>query len=319
MRLGVFGRAHKALGNVALQARGGSLKIARLDPGAPEPENDFIEGTGVHVEFERASRSSVEFQPVDLSGADAEFGVTALAHTGGSIWYFSTFVDPLGTLRLRQTTNGLTLRGVFEPVGTNAQQIRMAVYRAGELVGQSPALELEDHVFPSVTVSGNPRVLRASAQANTLESPPALGFTFDTVATFTMTNGSDVLSLDGDEVKFLSVGPIYMEFPLVEGWLESLNSLLINSRGLPDFTITSEREEKVASPRLTITRDGGQVHFSWPDPNRAYYLQISSDLTGEFQGFAYPDDNSHPIATASDDIIPGETHFYRLFHTGAAD
>ena len=318
MRLGVFGRAHKALGNVALQAQGGSLKIARLDPGAPEPENDFMEGTGVHIEFERARSASIEFEPVDLSGADTEFGVTALAHTGGSVWYFSTFVNALGTLRLRQTTNGLTLRGVFEPVGTNAQQIRMAVYRAGELVGQSPALESEDSVFPSVTVSGNPRVVRAGAQANTLESPPELGFTFDTVATFTMTNGSDVLSLDGDEVKFLSVGPIYMEFPLVEAWLESLNSLLINSRNLPDFTITSEREEKVPSPRLTITREGGQVYFSWPDPNRAYSLQINSDLTGEFQYFAYPD-NSQPIATASDDIIPGETHFYRLIHTGAAD
>lgn len=322
MRLGVFGRPHKALGDVALHARGGTLQIARLHPDELEPQDDFIEGTGVHIEWDRASKSTVDFRPVDLSGTNAQFGVTAMVRLAGSVWYFGTYVLPLGSLRLRQTTNGLTLVGVFERLGTNAQQVRMAVYRAGELVGSSPVLELENSLFPTVTISGNPRVLRAGAQGNTLDAPPGVGLTFDTATTFsfTMTNGTETVSFEGDEVKFLSVGPVYVEFPLVEAWVEIVDAILVNSRGLTDFTISGEREDSITPPTLSIARAGGQVNLSWPDPNRTYYLQTSSDLAAGFNwGGVYPD-NSNPIATASDPITTtNQARFYRLIHGGAVD
>ena len=320
MRLGVFSRPHKALGDVALRARGGALQIARLYPGEPESENDFVEGTGVHIEFDRPSKSTVDFQPVDLSDANAQFGVTAMVRLAGSVWYFGVTPVPLGSVRLRQTTNGLSLAGVFEPVGTNAQQVRMEVYRAGELIGSSPVLELENGLFPTITISGNPRVLRGGAQGNTMEAPAGMGLTFDAAVTFTMTNGTEVISFEGDEIKFLSVGPTYAEFPLVEAWIESVDAILVNSRGLNDFTITGEREIPLTAPRLTISRVGSQVNLSWPDPNRAYYPQAGSDLAGGFnEGGPYPD-NSNSIATASETISStNQARFYRLVHSGAVD
>ena len=320
MRLGMFGRPHKALGDVGLRARGGALQIARLHPEELEPENDFVEGTGVHIEFDRSSKATVDFEAVDLSGTNAQFGVTALVRLAGSVWYFGVTPVPLGNVRLRQTTNGLTLTGVFEPIGTNAQQVRMAVYRGGELIGNSPVFELESSLFPSVAISGNPRVLSAEAQGNTVEAPAGLGLTFDAAVTFTFTNGSETISFEGDEVKFLSVGPVYMEFPLVEAWIESVDSMLVNSRGLNDFTISGEREERLTAPKLSIWRAGGEVNLSWPDPNRSYSLQASDDLAGQFTWVAIYPDNTTPIAIASDSISStNQARFYRLIHSGAVD
>jgi hypothetical protein len=316
MRPGVFGRPHKALGDVALRARVGALTIARLNPEQPESENDFIEGTGVHVELGRASKALIDFQPVDLSGTNAQFGVTALVRPVGQVWYFSTWSLALGTARLRNTTNGLTLTGVFEPLGTNAQQVRLAVYRSGELIGMSSVIET--NMFPLVSISGSTRILRAGAQANTIETPPGLGFTFDTVVAFSFANGAESLSLEGDEVKFLSVGPTYPEFPKVEMWIESVDAIIVNSRGLTDFTIIGEREEQLGSPRLSITRASDQVNLSWPDPNRAYYVHVSTNLLSPNVAAPYPD-YTGPIATASALISTNEARFYWLIHSGVVD
>ena len=317
MRPFFFGRPHKALGEIALQGRIGQVKVARLDPSAPESENDFVEGTGVLVETGRARAAGVDLAPVDLSAENTQFGITAMVRGGGPFWY-SRWFGMLGTARLRQTTNGLTLDGVFEPVGTNAQQVRLEAYRAGEVAGSSPAFYLSGSVFPLVRVSGNPRVIRAGAQANTLASAPGLGFGFDRAVTFTLTNDAEIISLEGDEVRFVSIGPVYLESFGTEAWLESIGSILLNSRGLAEFIITGEEEQSIESPRLTIARGDGEVNFSWPDPNRAYYLQGSSNLIGGNVGGPYPD-YSQPIATASETVSTDEARFYRLIHAGVLD
>jgi hypothetical protein len=315
-----FGRPHKALGDISLQAGGGKLKIARLDPAQPEPEDDFIEGTGVHVELSRASRCGVELQPVDLSGTNSEFGITALVKFSSIIWYLTLDGNTLGSARLQNSTNGLTLTGIFEPLGTNAQQVRLEVYKSGTLVGTSAVYELDQHLFPAISLSGHPRVVGAGAQANTVEGPPRLGLTFDSSVTFTMTNETENLSLEGDEVRLLSVGPIYAEFPLgIEEWVESVDSILINSRGLTDFTITTEREEPVPVPELSIVRNGNEVVLSWPDPNRAYNVLVSSNLeSGANEGYLYPT-YSGSMAMVTETIRANEVRFYWLLHIGLED
>jgi hypothetical protein len=158
----------------------------------------------------------------------------------------------------------------------------------------------------------------ACAQANTLASAPGLGFGFDCAVTFTLTNDAEIISLEGDEVRFVSIGPVYLESFGTEAWLESIGSILLNSRGLAEFIITGEEEQSIESPRLTIARGDGEVNFSWPDPNRAYYLQGSSNLIGGNVGGPYPD-YSQPIATASETVSTDEARFYRLIHAGVLD
>jgi hypothetical protein len=195
--------------------------------------------------------------------------------------------------------------------------VRVVVYAAGSLVGEIP--EIDGTVLPPVSLSGSPRPVRASAWANSAVSPPALGVTFDEATTFMMVQGGVTNSFTGDEVRLVSTGPIYLDFPLMESSFESLEMLLLNGAVVPELTITAEREEQEAAPRLTIARGGAEVVFTWPDANRVYALVGSEAADGGYQYVEQSLTYTNHMATGVTGLSTNGNRFFRLVRSSGVD
>jgi hypothetical protein len=309
----VFSRAHKALGVVALHAAGGRLKVSSA--AEPNPGVLAVED-GVAMELARASKFEADLLPVDLTATAARFDVSAIGrrpagfNPGGSGFF-------LGLLRVWHGPDGLVVQGYLPPLGTNEQQVRVAVYAAGSLVGEIP--EIDGTVLPPVSLSGSPRPVRASAWANGAVSPPALGVTFDAATTFMMVQDGVTNSFTGDEVRLVSTGPIYLDFPLMESSFESLEMLMLNGAVVPELTITEEREEQEAAPRLTIARAGAEVVFTWPDANRVYAVVGSDAADGGYQYVEQSLTYTNHMATGVTGLSTNGNRFFRLVRSSGVD
>ena len=177
---------------------------------------------------------------------------------------------------------------------------------------------LEDGQVAPMTLTGNPRIISASAWANSLRSVPALSLTFDTNTTVVIMNGTESYSFTGNEVRLLSVGQANMEFPQVDAWFESVDGVALLSTGLPEFTIVGEQEQPQDTPRLNIERVGEEVRLSWLDPNRVYTLRTSSVLTPTYDQDGWLEvSNTNGMASAVTSIQANGIQFFRLVHTRA--
>jgi hypothetical protein len=300
----VFGRPHKALGTVAMQATSGRLVIvsaAGPAPGTLAPKD------GVAIELTRAAKFEADLQPVELSAVGSELILDAIGRRT-TLFTFGWDGFLLGSARLARNAAGLRLSGDFPPLGTNGQEIRVAVYASGELVGTSPYF---DPGVP-ITLSGNPRVIRAGARANSQESFPALTLVLDTPSTFTIASDAGTNSFTGDEIRLESVGPIFLDFPLIEAFFATVEMVTLQASGVPALTITGEREVREPAPRLQIAYQDNRFVFQWPDANQIYYLENASLVEGPYY-FAGPWANyTNKMATAVTEVLTNDTRFFRL-------
>ena len=272
--------------------------------------------SGVLVDFNQVSQARIELQPLELpDSTNSSFAVSAVGTRAGG--FLQAQADHyLGFIRLRRGLDYLLLDGRMPYLGTNAQQVRVAVYEAGTLAGMTPILEGEGRLAP-IALTGNPRITSVGALANSLQSTPGLSMVFDTNSTFLITNGTDFFSFTGNEVRVLSVGPIYLEFPAVEAWFESVDSVALLSTGVPEFTIVSEQERPRDVPRMSIERVGQQVRLSWLDANRVYDLRTSTVLYPGFSQDGLAVFNTNGMASATATISTNGNLFFRLVHTRA--
>jgi len=103
---------------------------------------------------------------------------------------------------------------------------------------------------PIAGAQRNPRVIRAGARANSQESFPALTLVLDTPSTFTIASDAGTNSFTGDEIRLESVGPIFLDFPLIEAFFATVEMVTLQASGVPVLTITGEREVREPAPRL---------------------------------------------------------------------
>src|SRR6185503_8116984 len=126
VRPGYFGRAHRALGDVAFSAKGGVVKVIDstpgevIDPGAG-PTREPAPGNGVLVEFNQPSQARINLQPVELpDNTNSSLAVSAVGTlAGGFLQGRSGYF--LGFARLRRGIDSLLLEGLMPPLGTNVQ------------------------------------------------------------------------------------------------------------------------------------------------------------------------------------------------------
>jgi hypothetical protein len=320
VRPGYFGRAHLALQDAIFSASGGKVTVRDPSP------NDIVEpGTwhtglptesaGVFVEFNHASRASIDVQPLELPDNNTNSSL-AVSVTGTLAGGYSPGQPGqyLGFVRVRRAINTLLLEGLLPPLGNDEQTIRAAVYNSGTLVGMTPVLAGDGRLSP-ITLSGNPQITTAAAMANSSQTTPGISIAFATNTTFVITNGLETFSFTGNEVRILSVGRIMLDSPLGEVWFESVDGVALLTTALPEFTIVSEQEQAREIPRLTIERSAQTVRLSWLDPNRVYALQSSSDLTLPFAHSPLEVSNTNGMASATTTFTGTNSfQFFRLFH-----
>lgn len=290
-RPGVFGRGHKALGEAILSPSVGLLTLSNL-----VAAETFEDASGVAIELDEAmafagpgeinpvvgaGQFTVNLLPVDLTNNGASLALSMLGiiqgeerldfgSVAGSTW----LLNEAGSLRIRPTLPG--------------NRVGVAVYEQGQPVGTV----LLPEFATEVDVAGAPRVLACGARANSMSSPPGYFFRFDSPTTFTATNG---ISLAGDEihVQAVEVG----ENGTNGVRISSYQTCMLAAGNLPILTITSEAEQGIELPELTIQTFEDYVVVSWPDPNRVFLLEAAPVVEGPF--FTVPDPITWSGNTAS--------------------
>ncbi len=306
LRLGKFGRAHKAMHPATLQATGGVLVVDNIlaDGQGSYPDK------GVAVEVQAASRFDMSLLPVALGANDAGLGVNAI----GNVILNGGFVSQgyhLGVAFIINRSGTFTVSGLFSNVGTNIPRARVEVFLDGSPVGISPEFE----VVPTVTITGRPRVRGVGALANSIDSPPGFALRLDQPVIFTVTNDAAPLTFIGDEVRLLAVDPGYF-FDGQTGYFETLSTVLLVAGNLPAFTITGETQESPALPALNIARTAGNLTLSWPDANRAFALEAAPVLQGgAFETVTAPVTHAGNHAFVTISANTGPVKFFRLRRT----
>ncbi|HEY2953084.1 MAG TPA: hypothetical protein VGK40_10900 [Verrucomicrobiae bacterium] len=300
LRLGKFGHAHKALESTILQATNGLLTVSPIDPGG-DP--------GVSVEVNEASRFDVNLRPVALVTNGASLSVSAIGSVVRGFFYASPGYY-LGSVGIANQLGTLHVSGSFSPIGTNLPRARVEVLRHGVSAGLSSELEL----IPDITLAGHPRVLRLGGLANRLDSRPGFSILLEQTDVFTIPNGAAPLTLIGDEIRIMSVDLARFAGGQT-GYFESLTELSLAAAGLPSFTISSEPEERPLPPDLSINRSGNSLILSWPDPNRVFTLEGSTDGFDSFDLVSEPETFSSDYAFVT--VHPGaeSKKFFRLRRT----
>src|SRR6185436_18460718 len=102
----------------------------------------------------------------------------------------------------------------------------------------------------------------------------------DGSSTFTIASDAGTNSFAGDEIRLESIGPIFLDFPLVEAFFATVEMVTLQASGVPALTITGEREEREPAPRLRLAYQDSRFVFQWPDANQIYLLENAGQVDG---------------------------------------
>lgn len=303
IRLGVFGRPHRALAFGALQAAGGRLTIRNyaLETNAHE--------SGVSVELDQVGRFDASLVPVELATNGATLTIDAI---GVLTWANYVLYAPgysLGFAQISRTDDSLLIHGSFPAISTNTPRVQIAIYSNNTLVATSAVMAY----LPPVALSGQPRVRGGSAFAHTLDSLPGLAFQFDRSTVFTFTYQAATSAFEGDEIRFFAVDPAQFPFNRTK-FLSGMTAFNLTAAGLAPVTILSESSQPRAEPLLRISRSANEVAITWPDPNQEYYLQAAESFGGEFGESNGTLDFSGGVFTLRFDPSTSSQQFFRLVH-----
>jgi len=126
------------------------------------------------------------------------------------------------------------------------------------------------------------------------------------VVTFTAADGTH---FDGDEVRLLARQP---------ATFQSIDSFVINAHQINSLTVTNEKAVLSTPPTLSIQRMGDKVVLSWLDPNSAYFVESTQELTHVFSSLSQEADfdgtHGRLILDASENAL-----FFRLHDKGSVD
>jgi len=281
VRLGMFGHPHISLNDAKFDARPGALTLDQIVPGEEE-------GGGVAVELQPSTRAVVNLLPLEIAVPNTNDTRHRLELSAtGSRDSYSTYI---GSLFLANSNGVLE----FTPYIYDEEIATVDVFSNNVLMGSSVVQRPS-----SLRIDGAPRVTSFEATADTLASPASLGLSFDTNATITLTNGTQ---LTGNRIVVRT-----------SQWYRfaDISSMVIFAHEVPSFTIVSEPAEPFGPPRLEIARSGTNVVLQWVDPAQAYKVELSTELVNSFVDAELQPSYTNGIAIV--ELTPiYDTAFFRL-------
>jgi hypothetical protein len=288
-RLGMFGLAHRALGEVTLAAAGGELTLAGF--GAHEEQ-------GVMVEVPQASRWVGELRPLILSNDNA---VVVLSAAGTSSTNRSgAFYGPVGVGRrgdagyLIASFTGLSATGVVVEAFLNDTFAgSLLVPGAGEL---------------GTLAATNPAIVRCRAGAQDGVAAAWFSFKLAEPTVFTATNGPTLM---GDEFRMMPAAPGEV--------VGTLKHIVLQGLGLDRLTLLNETVQTVPVPPLVleIQKVGAGIMLSWPAIGYQFLVSRTNVNDGDWQSyglgaFRYADFQTHVTVPAS--ALTNTARFFELRH-----
>jgi hypothetical protein len=282
MRLGMFGHPHLALNGAKFVARPGMLKLDEIVPGEEE-------GGGVIVEFAPSEQAALRLEPLEIAIPNTNDLRHRVELTAAG-WH-NGYPSAIGSLYLANLNGVLEFTPYIYEDGFST----MEIFSNNVLVSSSVVLL----PWPALRIDGAPRLTSFSATADTLAGAASMGFGFDTNATITLTNGTQIV---GDRIVVRASQSL--------GFAD-ISSLGLIAHELPSFTLVGETNQPLVLPRLEISQSGTNVTLRWPDPAGAYKVERSSSLEGFFSAPEFTPSYSNGIATVR--LCPtNEVLFFRV-------
>ena len=288
-RPGMFGLAHRALGDVTLTAAGGELTLAGF--GAHEEQ-------GIMVEVPRASRWEGELRPLILSNDNTVVFLSAAGtsstNRGGA------FYGPVGVGRkgdtgyLLATFSGLSATGVVVEAFLNDTLAgSLLVPGAGELGALSAT---------------NPAIVRCRAGARDGGEAAWFSFKLAEPTVFTATNG---LTLMGDEFRMAPAAPTEV--------VGTLKHIVLQGLGLDRLTFLNEtvQTEPVPPLALEIQKADAGITLSWPAVGYHSLVSRTSVNDGEWLSYglgAYGYADFQTYVTIPAPALTNTARFFELQH-----
>lgn len=281
--LGVFGRQHRSLYGVSLEAAPNRLRLDNFVNTNSDP--------GVFITLERAGALNLQFEPFALAHSNAFIKIIP----GGSAAGYR--YDLLGTFSMNRTHDHLSI-GMEQ---TYLEEMQMVV------LSNSVVLSVTNTSTNAVFWVGTNALIRSiTTHAKTTQNLPGFHVQFSEPTSLTI--GGSGPAIIGDEVRLVFPYPAR---------LEHLDSLYFAGRDIGPLTITNEVVSPPEGPvRLGIARQAENVILTWADPNRLFTLGLSE--SGELDGSYVFDTNTvqfvEPYASVTVPIVrTNDSMFFRLF------
>ena len=268
VRIGMFGRPHKALGDVNFAAAGGRLTAGPFQGTATNgPTN------GILVDFKpSAIRWSAQTEPFTLGETNAQLLLSGSGLGSSDRPYITRYWGPAGFTR----SNGvLHLSADFSGLGSSDCVLR--VFRGNSLAGTIPGAS--GAVLATLTET-NPMI---TGWASVLDSLSI------SIAEATGITGHEGTILEGDRFEFAPTGNLMR--------IGRLYSAHLLAQGSPAITIVSEfTEEAPASElKLQIERVASDLMVSFPYHPYVYVLArtnfadgyVTRDAPAEYRDFRW--------------------------------
>jgi hypothetical protein len=306
VRLGMFGNSHEALGAVKFVATNRVLTVVNTnEPGtngsfAPPSDLSGEIGPGFLVEFEHATTAAVQLLPVDIAVTNANQMQEQLVVSVSGIR--NNYLSQIGKAFLANSNGALTFAAAVDS-GPNHL---LLIYSNDVFVASNEIVSLTP-----IPVTGGPRLIATSANAELAAAPSTIALTFDRPATFQLPQGSGFAV--GNRALVRSTDP---------AGVASIQGVAVIFQVIPSVTVIAESATYLR-PALTISRAQNSITLRWADPARSYWLEEKHDLLDPWENSPTPQSPpvyekefvsvTYPIGTGAD------LRFYRLLLPDAND
>ena len=290
-RLGMFHRAHQALGSAIFNARGGKLQVQT----GPDSTGYGEEFTGALIEASDVARFDAQLEPMKLETNGAVLETYVLGYTDG-------YRDLFGWVMMTNNEGTLALKTTFSPnlwmteyTNVGIHPVLLKVYDNGALAGSLTNLDGAFTINGSNSVPGFVACGASAGATNT-----HLAFSLDAHAAFTDASG---ITLRGNQFRLLPFNP---EYPP-----ELVSQFTLGTRNVPSFTIVGEQSD-AGPPALSIEVSSGNVLLSWPNQNQPFVLESTASLDEPFTGVTADVMFTANRYTVTIPFDPTSSRFFRL-------
>jgi len=265
-RLGVFHRAHKALGPVILDAANRRLMVRR----AQERSQDF---SGVLIETKETSRFDVDLEPLNLDTNNAAFHLfgTASSDDGPDLFAYAELKHSHGVLELFAQFPPPDSGGSNALASPSPPLVQVKVYNNGRLAGVS--MGTNGSVVGTLSLPGRsevPQIVGCGVEIGSSNAPPCIAISLNSRAVF---NAADGTEFRGNHLRIMGPAPLMN--------VQGMESFTLGVLDLPSFTITGERSV-LARPALSIACLTNTIALTWPNLNLPFVLEAAASLPGSF-------------------------------------